>query len=726
MTEVPDSTPAPNIALGKFLQEQASRADLSARDIEAHFRHLADKEESQKGLEADTKPSARSMSFSKSHLDRLYKGSSKLPSKDFLKLFLEFTSRTGNVHPRRHQEFLQHAEGLLRAAIQHHRNGSLPTRTNTQEEPAGTVVTTLRAQVELERSQRAEEKLRWALSDTQSMMGTLLQIIEALRDIITEYDTQVARQIRSAEEIKKDSLAKEQGRRARSYKAAAEEQFDRVNQRRRLLETLWDQAHGNMQRLTSNSKITGISPLPDGEVTLPHEILPQKFLAEPALEYIGIALKRVREHNDAEESTTGELRQAIVESSPLQPSDELAILTSATRLSDLTTRRTALHALVNGWRNHSETRDTLVRLKNDEQFEIRMAVVSHLTEDWGHDPAARDTLITLSGDHYDDVREAAVLGLSDKWKGDKEARDGLVKLTREESPALRENAALGLAEGWPNDPQARDALLSMVRDTNIYVRLTVAESLVHGWRGDSLAHAGLRMMIQDSSPSVKWAAQQGLPEHAESLGVNLHGLPPNSPFLLFARLRPDYNPKHSIPLFEALRRGISFETGITVILGGNGTGKTVLLDALATSAPAVLSDSELDFHRREEIQQIAEHLDVSWNGDREPDGCVHIRNADSILHLDEGGDPRESGGARFMRNWFSRIESSGDSNLLILLDAPAIGADESVMRPIHKHLLKLVDRGCQIIIASTDYRWLAMPGARIVRMDRRNIKKRLL
>jgi hypothetical protein len=77
------------VALGRFLRDQSQAACLSARDIEQRFQHRAHQETERiaAGQEPPVDP-VSGMNFSKSHLDRLFKGTASLPSRHFVKVFL--------------------------------------------------------------------------------------------------------------------------------------------------------------------------------------------------------------------------------------------------------------------------------------------------------------------------------------------------------------------------------------------------------------------------------------------------------------------------------------------------------------------------------------------------------------------------------------------------------------------------------------------------------------
>ncbi|MEV3971241.1 HEAT repeat domain-containing protein [Streptomyces sp. NPDC050698] len=706
--------------LGQFLQFQANIADLSARDIAERFQELANEEKSriEAGADIPADPVGE-MNFSKSHLDRLYKDSASLPSKRFLQIFLGITSHVAGVHPDRHRELCQRAEILLIAERRKRTRRRAVSSMPTSHAPADAVVATLQLKLDLERALRAEDRLRWALSDTQVLMGTLLQIISALRDIITEVDAQILRGLRDTAQAAGQGLAKRQRRQAQSYKVAAEAQFERVNQRRRLLEALWDQAQGNLQRLALHAEVTDIPSLPDGPSLPSRLILPEDFSTSRALADIAAALGKVEDHNDAEEQAVLDLRQTVTVDGPLKLEDELAILVAATRLTDGGTRGTALRTLLKNWPRHPETRDTLVRLVHDEQSDIRLTAAWSLANEWSGSAAARDALVRLSRDSSANVRETAVQGLAEGWADDTVARDALVALTRDSGPKVREIAVLGLVEGWAGDAVARDALLSLIRDGDVYVRMTVTESLVAGWVSDSQVRTALLTLSHDASPSVRWAARQGINADDVPGGNMLRKEGQGTNLLLAVRIPLDFVGLDSIPIFDRLRRGVAFDTGVTVLLGNNGTGKTVLLNALACLAPQTLSDSLL--RGPEGIsRQLAEGMEAVWNEERTPEGVYHL----SSSYFDQRSTKSwASGVENWVERWFSVIDEKKGSNRLFLLDEPTGPLDREACHVMFEQLNELVSQGCQVIVASVQTMWVEMPGARVIRIDRRTLSR---
>ncbi|MEW1577220.1 HEAT repeat domain-containing protein [Streptomyces microflavus] len=701
----------PSASLGQFLEMQAKASGLSGREISAHFQVLADQEKLRVADGADASvDSVSKMAFSKSHLDRLFKGTASLPSNYFLRTFLEITSRAAGISIERHRELCRHAEKLLATARRHSRKRQVADATETSQAPVETVVAKLQVQLELERAQRTEDKLRWALSDVQILMGTLLQLIDALRDIIADLDATLAQGLRAAERSDLQKSREHQRRQAQSYRVTAETQFDRVNQRRRLLEVLWDQARANVQRLALHAEVTNIPSFPEGLAIPPPKLVSEDLSAQPALLDIAAALGKVEEHYNAEEQTALELQHAIAADSPLQPEDELTILVAATRLTDLGTRSTALHTLLKNWPQHSETRDVLTRLAHDGQSSIRLSVASSLAENWADDVAARDTLIFLAHDRDAEIRDVAVLGLVRRWAGDAAARDALVGLTRDTHATLREAGALGLTEGWVGDTVALEALVSLVRDDDVHVRMTVAEGLADGWIDDAIAYTALQTLAHDTSPTVRWAARQGDPNN-NGLGI---GSTPEAALLLAVRVRSESSKFKTIPMFEKLHRGISFDADVTVLVGRNGTGKTILLNALASSVPRLTTG----LHSRNLSdwgRQLANELDLVWNEQREFKGAFHLSRED----LDRRNHKSLSGAENWMRNFSAFVAEKRAENSLFLLDEPALRLDRKGLGFMVDRLDELVGKGCQIIIASVHEAWIDMPGAQVVRIDRR-------
>jgi predicted ATPase len=703
----------PEVRLGQFLLSQASRAGLSARDIAERFQELANQEASRIEEGADSPPDPISeMSFSKSHLDRLYKGSASLPSRRFLNIFLGITSHAAGVHPERRHEILRQAEDLLALERRERRKRRAIIPTASQV-PTETVVATLQMQLELERAQRTEDRLRWALSDTQRLMETLLRIINALRDVITESDAK--RRLNTAE----DTRANDRRIRARSYKATAEAQFTRANERRHLLETLWDQAHENLQRLALHTEATDVAAL-SVELTLPRTPLPEDVHTQSTLVDIATALGKVKQYNEAEEQAVLELEQAITGHTPLKLDDELNILIAATRLRDDRTRQTALRALLENWPHRRETRDTLIRLTYDENSQIRHAAAASLVENWAGGPAVRDALIALACSDDLGTREIAVLGLAEGWTADLEVRDALIALAHSNDPKIRETVILGLAKGWAADAAVRDALIAFSRDDDVYVRMAVAESLADGWLNDVTAKAALRALSSDTSPSVRWAALQGVPtpagRHSDSTQETGH----SDTLLLAVRLPIGHTLSNSIPLIDTLHRGIAFDAGITVLVGGNGTGKTILMNTLMRLSPRLTTDSPPSRDPSDLSRRLAEEIEAVWNEQRPVEFVHYFTESHFMRHT---GQSQISAIEGWLENWSGLMRDKRGPNHLLLLEDPTVFFDLAARKVIYQKLKEFARRGNQVIIASTQNAWIEESTARVVRIGKRALRK---
>ncbi|MET7692068.1 HEAT repeat domain-containing protein [Streptomyces sp. NPDC005483] len=714
-----ESERQPEASLGQFLLSQATRAGLSARDIAERFQKLANEEalRIEDGADAPSDPISE-MSFSKSHLDRLYKGSASLPSRRFLTIFLGITSQAAGIRPELHHELHRRADELLALERRNHRQRRSQTSTPTSQESTEIVVATLQIQLELERAHRTEDRLRWALSDTQRVMETLLRIINALRDIITGSAAEIG--LHTAKESEVQALAKRQRIQAKSYKATAEAQFDRANERRQLLETLWDQAHENLQRLTFHAEVSDAPPL-STELALPRIPLPEDLRTKSTLMDIGAALGKVEKYNDAEEQAVIELQHSIAADTPLNLDDELNILVAATRLTDEGTRRTALRTLLEQWPHHRKTRDTLVRLARDEKSEIRRITAWSLAEGWSGDPIARDALTALARDNDASVRENAVLGLAEGWAGDPIARDALTALARDNDGSVRENAVLGLAEGWAGDPTVRDALTAFIYDADVYVRMAVAESLADVWLNDAIADAALQTLSSDASPSVRWAAQQTIVTQAGRHDDTPQKIGLNANILLAVRLPSDHDLPAPIPLLDRLHRGIAFDAGITVLIGDNGAGKTVLLHTLMQLSPHRTTDAS-EFRNPSDLSRsLARALKVAWNEQR-PIECAHYLTDYYFRH--NRGKSKASGIEHWSENWSALMRSRQGSNQLFLFDEPAALYSPAVHKIMREKLNELASQGNQVIIASTQSSWIEHSTARVIRIDKHKLHKR--
>ncbi|MEU2873478.1 hypothetical protein ABZ769_30475 [Streptomyces olivoreticuli] len=763
MTQSVDRDEEPDVVLGQFLRDRSQAAGLSARDIEQRFQRRADQERTciEAGQEAPV-DLVSSMSFSKSHLDRLFKGMASLPSKRFLTVFLEITSSAAGVRPEIHRELHCKAGGLLAAAHQFRRSRrAVKSVEPTPQVSTDVAVATLQVQLELERARSTEDKLRWALGDAQLLMTTLLQIIGALRNIITEIDAQHIRQLRTGADPAAVDVTASQRLEALVQKGSAESQLARVNERRILLETLWGQAHSNVHRFSLHPDVAETVTLPAGPSLPQRDLLSAAVLDQPALADIAAALGKAQEVNNMEERKVREWQENLTSDIHLQPTDEHAILLAATRLSDAANRRTALQALVNNWPRSSETRDALVRLTRDDQSQIQVTAIQSLAQTWPGDLIAREALVIVARTCNSRVQVVAVWALAQAWPGDVVARDALVALTRDRSMEARVVAVAGLAEGWPGDAIARDAILPLTQDSARSVRETTVEVLLESWPGDAVTRdtllgllrtddVGMREVIveglsvgwpddiyvvrallallHDADPTFRWAAERGLalsrrtPDDSQS---NLAGRKTQGETkglrdsysgrrgdgsLVAARIPEDYNTERPLHVISALRRSISFGRGVNVITGEGATGKTTLLTALAVRVGCV----EKIWERKSRYisplaRELAKNLDLLWGEKPAPEECFYLGHE---FHY-ASQPPR----------LLEEILSESSKFRLFLLDEPVREAERA--RRLFDRINWLARQGRQFIIVTPGFARIGIDDAKIIRLDRRRMRDHL-
>ncbi|WP_217142678.1 AAA family ATPase [Streptomyces sp. AC627_RSS907] len=757
------------MALGRFLRDQSQAACLSARDIEQRFQYRAHQERAR--IEAGQEPPVdpvSDMKFSKSHLDRLFKGTASLPSKRFVKVFLEITSSAASIRPELHRELCCVADELLTAAHQYRqKRRSIKSPASTTQGPTEVAVATLQAQLELERAHRTEDRLRWALSDAQLLMTTLLQIISTLRDIVIDIDTEHLQVLRSSAESATLDVTANQRLQALRHKATAEDQLARVNERRALLETLWEQAHDNVHRLSLHPDVTEVKSLPVGPALPQQELLPTAALAQPALADIAAALGKAQEINNTEERKTRELQQYIRSDTHTSPVDELATLLAATQLTDAPSRETALRALIRSWSRNPKTRDALARMTVDDQPDIRAIAVLNLARTWSEDPVARQALIAVTRDRELKVRTIAVWGLAQAWADDPDALDALVFLTQDRSAEARAIAVEGLAEGWPENPFARNAVLSLLQDAVQRVREIAIEVLLENWSGDVITRDALLALLRakdvsirevavnglsigwpsdtsvtnalltmrdDPAPTVQWAVERSLarkglveatgneypvavsdPRSADTAPLRQEVASRENGSLIAVRVPHDYSMENPPSGIATLRRGINFSSGINVIHGDNGTGKTLLLKALAIQLGAVRGRRlHQTLNQSKWARYLAEHLEVLLGEGFAPEDCFYTGPANSSRHA--------------RRNQLSIALDEPSKYRLYLLDEPTGSYDYGAISSLYKKMNHLSRQGCQFIIVTNAFarpRPDVPPEAKVIQLGDRRLRDRM-
>ncbi|MET7731554.1 HEAT repeat domain-containing protein [Streptomyces sp. NPDC005402] len=744
-------------ALGQFLQQQSRAAGLTAREIEERFRLRADQEQAQiAGGQAPPADPVSSMNFSKSHLDRLFKGATSPPSKRFVMMFLEITSSAAGVNSAHHQQLCRKAHDLLSALHQYRRHARIKNSTvATPAVPPEAAVATLQLQVELERAHRFEDRLRWALSDSQILMTTLLQIISSLREIIIELDTKHTQALHLNTESPVAGSTEDLRLQAATQKATAESQLARVNERRILLESLWGQAHANVHSLSKHPDIPKIETLPTGPALPQLEILSMNLSTHPALDDIAAALTKAERINIAEDRKTHEWQESLAPATDLESVDEQAILLAATRLSDDAARMMALVTLTRSWPDSPTTRDVLLRLSRDEESEIRrtatqilgkywssddsarQAVIERmrdvdskvqalavwvLTENWQGDVIARDAVVALALDGSEEARETAVEGLAEGWPDDETVRDVLVRLTCDEASHLRQTAVEILLERWPGDVTAQETLINLLQSDDVSMREAAAASLYAGWPGEASVTAAFHELQHDSAALIRWIAERALAQEGQPL-ENLSAeqrnredtfqaeQPANTTehgTLIGSRVPYDFSTERPLEAVWALRRVMSFDPGINVISGANASGKTILMMALALKVGATEWRKLVGHYAPRLAREIAEHLELLWNG--EP--------VLECFYLNINSPERER---------VALLEdalSTRSKYRLYLLDEPLGAYDLDSTKAITAKMEEIAKQGSQFIISTANAKRYTFVGAKQIRLGRHRIRER--
>ncbi|MCX5233900.1 hypothetical protein OG824_01440 [Streptomyces prunicolor] len=715
------------------------------------------------------------MKFSKSHLDRLFKGTSSLPSRHFVQVFLEITSSANGIKPEIHRDLCRRADDLLNAARKYrHRRRSNKFPESVPQVPSEVAVANLKVQLELERAHRTEDRLRWALSDAQLLMTTLLQIISTLREIVMDLDTKHLRELRNSAESETVEVTVNQRIQALRHKVTAENQLERANDRRVLLENLWTQAHNNVNRLSLHPDVTEVKDFPAGPALPQRELLSTAIPPQPALADIAAALDKAQKINNTEERNAHELQRSLTPDTHLQPIDELNTLLAATQLTDTASRETALRALIRDWSRNPKTRDTIVRLTVDDQPDIRALATLHLARTWSNDTAARQALITVIHDSELKVRSIAVWGLARSWAGDFTALCALVSLTQDRSKQSRELAAEGLAEGWPGNAVARDALLVLLQDavqqvreaaidvllekwpsdvvtrdtllalsrttaTDLAMREVAVNGLSLGWPNDASVVNALLAMLNDSAPTVRWAAERGLTLKGQAAIKPRTGLPKNkhprdvgkpksmdsaSPEpeadpseygpLISARVPAEYSTEDPVSGIATLRRGIRFNPGVNVIYGDNGTGKTLFLKSLAVRLGAIKGSRLRQIVQVSPwVKDLAANLEILLAEDFRSEDCFYMDWIENRHARREKLEEELAGVPRYR---------------LYLLDEPTASRDFGATNRLFKKMYQFSQQGCQFIMVTSDMarpRPIAPIDAKVTRFGSHRLRDRM-
>ncbi|MFE7613984.1 HEAT repeat domain-containing protein [Streptomyces celluloflavus] len=451
-----------------------------------HFERLASQQQvtDVNGKGTEGQPISK-MHYSKSHLDRLYRGETSMPSTHFVRIFLQITSRAAGISPDRYKKLCLEADILLRSGIASARKTSSASASMDGPAGSGDSVTTLQLQLSLERARHVGDNLRWALSDAQLLMNTLLQIINALREIIVDLDIQ---QISEAS-IRADLNMQDPRDEALRYRANAEMELGRVNERRRTLEALWDHARAELMRLSCHPGIVTDSSGGASASINSTVALHQDLLARPALDDIATALAKVGLINDRNERDTEDLVRRLAGGTGSDSEDDFSFLVRALSHPDGDLREAAVTSLCLTYQDDPKVLQIVEeRSRADSSELVRSAALMALSQ---VRPMSERTLeICLERLRYDadaSVRQVALDVSVHSWTDEEKTHDALVDRVRNDSDGgIREEALQALYSNWPTDPFTLDLVRTCAcNDADWTVRYAALDALCEGWVTDS-------------------------------------------------------------------------------------------------------------------------------------------------------------------------------------------------------------------------------------------------
>ncbi|MBA2472960.1 MAG: AAA family ATPase [Pseudonocardiales bacterium] len=188
----------------------------------------------------------------------------------------------------------------------------------------------------------------------------------------------------------------------------------------------------------------------------------------------------------------------------------------------------------------------------------------------------------------------------------------------------------------------------------------------------------------------------------------------------------------TLPVVAWLARsgGLDLAPGVTFLVGENGTGKSTLVEAVASAAGfnAEGGSQNFRFATRASESALGNHLILSW-GTRKPRTGFFLRAesyynvATEIERLDQdpgsppllpaygGRSPHDrSHGESFLDLVIHRFGPAG----LYLLDEPEAALSVRGCLAVLARMAELVEQGCQLLVATHSPILLALPAASIL------------
>ncbi|MFI9833738.1 AAA family ATPase [Streptomyces sp. NPDC051913] len=156
-----------------------------------------------------------------------------------------------------------------------------------------------------------------------------------------------------------------------------------------------------------------------------------------------------------------------------------------------------------------------------------------------------------------------------------------------------------------------------------------------------------------------------------------------------------------LPILRSLQEGLALHSGITVLAGANGTGKSKVLEALALLTGCQFSNPGLPQRISPLSHALAKLLQARWSSSRQPESRLFV----SYL----GTSPE---GASAL------LDGMDGPNRLFLLDEPEAGLHPDASARQVQWMYERVAQGCQFVIATHSMTLASLPRARIIRFQK--------